>query len=70
MCSGQGEANHPNGLVFCNAARYPRGNGLGVDLASQGITKDLKGTPMEGNANNLILHAFDPGGIIPPQKGT
>mmetsp|Transcript_6361 Transcript_6361/g.14096 ORF Transcript_6361/g.14096 Transcript_6361/m.14096 type:complete len:725 (+) Transcript_6361:161-2335(+) len=27
--------------------RYPRGNGIGVDLAAHGITKDLKGTPME-----------------------
>lgn len=27
--------------------RYPRGNGIGVDLAANGITKDLKGTPLE-----------------------
>ena len=27
--------------------RYPRGNGIGVDLAAAGITKDLKGTPLE-----------------------
>ncbi|PNH09811.1 1-deoxy-D-xylulose-5-phosphate synthase 1, chloroplastic [Tetrabaena socialis] len=27
--------------------RFPRGNGLGLDLAQHGITKDLKGTPME-----------------------
>lgn len=26
--------------------RFPRGNGTGVDLASEGITPDLKGTPM------------------------
>lgn len=31
--------------------RFPRGNGIGVDLAAEGITKDLKGTPLEvGNA--------------------
>lgn len=27
--------------------RYPRGNGIGVDLAAEGIGKDLKGTPLE-----------------------
>ncbi len=27
--------------------RFPRGNGLGLDLAAHGITKDLKGTPLE-----------------------
>nr|QKY15109.1 1-deoxy-D\-xylulose-5-phosphate synthase (DXS) [Polytomella parva] len=27
--------------------RYPRGNGIGVDLAAHGISKDLKGTPIE-----------------------
>ena len=27
--------------------RFPRGNGLGVDLAAAGITDDLKGTPLE-----------------------
>lgn len=27
--------------------RFPRGNGVGVDLAAEGITPDLKGTPME-----------------------
>eukprot|EP00878_Enallax_costatus_P000400 GHUV01000488.1.p1 GENE.GHUV01000488.1~~GHUV01000488.1.p1 ORF type:complete len:739 (+),score=252.51 GHUV01000488.1:855-3071(+) len=27
--------------------RFPRGNGIGVDLAAEGITKDLKGTPLE-----------------------
>ena len=27
--------------------RYPRGNGIGVDLAAHGITKDLKGVPLE-----------------------
>lgn len=27
--------------------RFPRGNGLGLDLSLYGITKDLKGTPME-----------------------
>jgi 1-deoxy-D-xylulose-5-phosphate synthase len=27
--------------------RFPRGNGLGIDLVSQGITPDLKGTPLE-----------------------
>lgn len=27
--------------------RFPRGNGIGVDLAAEGITTDLKGTPME-----------------------
>eukprot|EP00798_Chlamydomonas_sp_ICE-L_P027726 gene27726-7372_t len=27
--------------------RYPRGYGLGLDLAEHGITKDLKGTPLE-----------------------
>lgn len=27
--------------------RFPRGNGLGIDLAAHGITKDLKGTPLE-----------------------
>lgn len=26
--------------------RYPRGNGVGVDLAAEGITPDLKGTPL------------------------
>lgn len=29
------------------ACRYPRGNGIGVDLAAEGIGKDLKGTPLE-----------------------
>ena len=27
--------------------RFPRGNGLGIDLAAEGITEDLKGTPLE-----------------------
>jgi len=27
--------------------RFPRGNGLGIDLASEGITSDLKGVPLE-----------------------
>lgn len=27
--------------------RFPRGNGIGVDLAKEGISKDLKGTPLE-----------------------
>ncbi|CAD7696054.1 unnamed protein product [Ostreobium quekettii] len=27
--------------------RYPRGNGVGVDLAAEGITDDLKGVPLE-----------------------
>ncbi|GIL85067.1 hypothetical protein Vretimale_9936 [Volvox reticuliferus] len=27
--------------------RFPRGNGLGLDLSQFGITKDLKGTPLE-----------------------
>lgn len=27
--------------------RFPRGNGLGIDLAAHGITKDLKGNPLE-----------------------
>ncbi|KXZ53802.1 hypothetical protein GPECTOR_6g720 [Gonium pectorale] len=27
--------------------RFPRGNGLGLDLAQYGITKDLKGTLLE-----------------------
>lgn len=27
--------------------RYPRGNGLGLDLGQYGITKDLKGVPLE-----------------------
>jgi deoxyxylulose-5-phosphate synthase len=27
--------------------RFPRGNGIGVDLAAEGITKDLKGSPLE-----------------------
>ncbi len=27
--------------------RFPRGNGIGVDLAAEGITKDLKGIPLE-----------------------
>lgn len=27
--------------------RFPRGNGIGLDLAAEGINKDLKGTPME-----------------------
>ena len=27
--------------------RFPRGNGVGVDLAAEGIAKDLKGTPLE-----------------------
>lgn len=26
--------------------RFPRGSGMGVDLASEGITPDLKGTPL------------------------
>jgi hypothetical protein len=30
--------------------RYPRGNGIGVDLAAEGIGKDLKGTPLEVRA--------------------
>lgn len=30
-----------------SAFRYPRGNGLGVDLAAAGISPDLKGTPLE-----------------------
>jgi len=27
--------------------RFPRGNGLGIDLAAEGISADLKGTPLE-----------------------
>jgi len=27
--------------------RFPRGNGIGVDLAAEGIGKDMKGVPME-----------------------
>jgi 1-deoxy-D-xylulose-5-phosphate synthase len=27
--------------------RFPRGNGIGIDLAAEGIGKDLKGTPLE-----------------------
>lgn len=27
--------------------RFPRGNGVGLDLAAEGIGKDLKGTPLE-----------------------
>jgi 1-deoxy-D-xylulose-5-phosphate synthase len=27
--------------------RFPRGNGIGVDLAAEGIGKDLKGTVLE-----------------------
>lgn len=27
--------------------RFPRGNGLGLDLAAHGITPDMKGTPLE-----------------------
>ncbi|DBA82123.1 TPA: 1-deoxy-D-xylulose-5-phosphate synthase, chloroplastic [Trebouxia sp. C0004] len=27
--------------------RFPRGNGIGLDLAAEGISNDLKGTPME-----------------------
>jgi 1-deoxy-D-xylulose-5-phosphate synthase len=27
--------------------RYPRGSGLGLDLAAYGIGPDMKGTPME-----------------------
>ncbi len=27
--------------------RFPRGNGLGLDLSQHGITRDLKGTPLE-----------------------
>lgn len=27
--------------------RFPRGNGIGIDLAAAGITADLKGTPLE-----------------------
>lgn len=30
-----------------SAFRYPRGNGIGVDLAAEGISADLKGTPLE-----------------------
>ena len=30
--------------------RVPRGNGIGVDLAAEGITADLKGTPLEVRA--------------------
>lgn len=27
--------------------RFPRGNGVGIDLAAEGISDDLKGTPLE-----------------------
>lgn len=30
-----------------SAFRYPRGNGIGVDLAAEGISPDLKGVPLE-----------------------
>ncbi len=30
--------------------RFPRGNGQGLDLSAHGITKDLKGTPLEVGA--------------------
>jgi hypothetical protein len=39
--------NHMCLHQLLNACRYPRGNGIGVDLAAEGIGKDLKGTPLE-----------------------
>lgn len=33
--------------VFHYVCRFPRGNGIGVDLAKEGIGKDLKGIPLE-----------------------
>lgn len=34
-------------VIISNVHRYPRGNGIGIDLAAEGIGKDLKGTPLE-----------------------
>ena len=36
----------PDSLFQC-VCRFPRGNGIGVDLAKEGIGKDLKGIPLE-----------------------
>jgi len=47
------------GVESCRPSclRFPRGNGVGVDLSAEGITADLKGTPMEVGAER---------GFIPP----
>jgi 1-deoxy-D-xylulose-5-phosphate synthase len=34
-------------VVWNEGFRFPRGNGIGVDLAAEGIGKDLKGTVLE-----------------------
>jgi 1-deoxy-D-xylulose-5-phosphate synthase len=35
--------------------RFPRGNGIGVDLAAEGIGKDMKGVPMEVSVMDAAL---------------
>lgn len=34
--------------------RFPRGNGLGMDLAAEGITADFKGTPLEASYSQFF----------------
>ena len=38
--------------------RFPRGSGLGIDLASEGISSDLKGIPLEVR-NSLCFSVVD-----------
>lgn len=35
--------------------RFPRGNGIGIDLAAEGISKDMKGVPLEVSASAVRL---------------
>ena len=37
--------------------RFPRGNGIGVDLAAYGVTPNLKGTPWEVGSPWLLGNA-------------
>jgi hypothetical protein len=39
-----GVAPAEGGILYC---RFPRGNGIGVDLAAAGINANLKGVPLE-----------------------
>jgi len=39
--------------------RFPRGNGIGVDLAAEGITEDLKGVPLEIGKGRVLQGGKD-----------
>eukprot|EP00959_Pyramimonas_sp_CCMP1952_P097973 2047677-Pyramimonas_sp.AAC.1 len=49
-----------NAIDDCpSSVRYPRGNGLGVDLKEAGIGADLKGTPLEIGKGRVMREGTD-----------